>query len=104
MLSIPPDLDRALAMTVLTHLRIAGAGPNVAPSAELRTIVASVVEALRTQGARASDIALAFEDAFAALAAGHGDPRQRRRVRQLEREAWQAAATRLGYGGPVSGG
>ena len=98
MLLIPPELDRALARSVVTHARSGGphAGPD--PTVELQAVVVCIVDVLRSQGARASDVALAFDDAFAALMAGQQQAEQRRTVRVLEERARRAVAVRLGYG------
>ena len=101
-LAIPPALDRALTRAVLDEARAAG-GPEHDPEHDaapetLATIVGSVVDALRTQGARASEALRAVEDAFAALLAGQTDAAGRGRVRALDGQARQVAAVRLGYG------
>ena len=105
MLSIPPDLDRALAMTVLSHARSGAAerpAAAAAPPPELARVITSVVDALREQGARSSDVTLALEDAFAALLAGHDEPGPRRRLRELQGQARQLVMSTLGYGGAAA--
>jgi hypothetical protein len=97
-LGIPPALDRALAHAVLTDLRGSRAGDDDAPPAALASTVTSVVDALRAQGARASEVLLAIEDAFAALLAGQRDAAGRGRVLALDGHARQVVASRLGYG------
>jgi hypothetical protein len=98
-LSIPPALDRALARTVLDDLRaVRTASPGDAPSPALAATVEGVVDALRAQGARASEVMLAVEDAFAALLAGQRDAVVRGRVQALDDQARQLVAGRLGYG------
>lgn len=108
LLSIPAALDRALARTVLDEVRATGVGATgggaAGPAADgdppppLASAVTGVVDALSAQGARASEVMLALEDAFAALLAGHDDPAARARVRTLDRQARELVAARLGYG------
>ena len=109
-LAIPPALDRALTHAVLDEVRAAGTtgpaqhDPEHDPAPEtLVAIVGSVVDDLRTQGARASEALRAVEDAFAALQAGQPDDAGRGRVRALDGHARQVAAARLGYGCPGGG-
>jgi hypothetical protein len=110
-LAIPPALDRALTHAVLDEARAAGATgraaehdpEHVAAPETLVAIVGSVVDDLRTQGARASEALRAVEDAFAALHAGQPDDAGRGRVRALDGHARQVAAARLGYGCPGGG-
>lgn len=97
-LGIPPALDRALAHTVLADVRGAPRPESDGPSAALSASVGSVVDALRAQGARASEVLLAVEDAFAALLAGQHDAAGRGRVVALDGHARQVVAARLGYG------
>jgi hypothetical protein len=113
-LAIPPALDRALTHAVLDEARAAGTTGaaehdpahdpehDAAPET-LVAIVGSVVDDLRTQGARASEALRAVEDAFAALHAGQPDDAGRGRVRALDGHARQVAAARLGYGCPGGG-
>ena len=81
-LSIPPDLDRALAMTVLdsTRARVDGASPGEGATAilpQLDSVLERVVRALVTAGATRDEVLDALQDAFAALlAAREGDPRR----------------------------
>lgn len=104
MLGIPPDLDRALAHTVLDDARAQPARAAAADPegdglpAALAAALAGVVDALAAQGARASEVLLAVEDAFAALMAGQAHPAGRARVRALDGRARQLVAARLGYG------
>jgi len=98
LLSIPPDLDRALARTVLADVQGARAGADDAgPSDALTAVVTRVVDALGAQGARASEVLLAIEDAFAALLAGQRYPAQRERLHALDVHARELVAARLGY-------
>jgi hypothetical protein len=97
-LGIPPALDRALADTVLADARGAPRPESDGPSAALSATVSNVVDALRGQGARASEVLLAVEDAFAALVAGQRDAAARGRVLALDGHARQVVASRLGYG------
>jgi hypothetical protein len=99
LLGIPPALDRALAHTVLSDVRGSRADDADGPPAALAATVAGVVDALRAQGARASEVLLAVEDAFAALLAGQRDAAGRGRVLALDGHARQLVASRLGYGG-----
>lgn len=110
-LAIPPALDRALAHAVLDEARAARTAGGAAGDAAERdaaheaaperlvAVVGSVVDALRTQGARASEALRAVEDAFAALHAGQPDAVGRGRVLALDGHARQVVAARLGYGG-----
>ena len=103
LVSIPPELDRALARTVLDEVRGArrvgqGLAPTDDPPPALAESVAGVVDALRAQGARASEVLLAVEDAFAALLAGQRGAAERRHVAALDGQARQVVAARLGYG------
>ena len=120
LVGIPPELDRALARAVLDDVRYppptaglapdgaGGDGPAADPlgldaplpdaPAALTQLVTRVVDALDAQGARASEVLLAIEDAFAALLAGQGDPARRARVRALDAHARSLVAARLGYG------
>ena len=95
-LSIPPDLDRALAMTVLETMRPRpdGAdGPPVIPS-RLDELLGDVVRALPAAGASPEEVLDAVQDAFAALlAARQGDP-GRETVRTLDAHA-RATTRRL---------
>lgn len=81
-LSIPPDLDRALAMTVLetTRARVDGASPDDGVAAilpKLDSVLERVVRALVSAGATRQEVLDALQDAFAALlAAREGDPRR----------------------------
>jgi hypothetical protein len=81
-LSIPPDLDRALAMTVLetTRLRADGSTPGDGIAAilpQLDSVLERVVRALVSAGATRDEVLDALQDAFAALlAAREGDPRR----------------------------
>jgi hypothetical protein len=97
-LGIPPALDRALAHTVLADARAPHTGDPDAPSAALAETLKNVVDALRAQGARASEVMLAIEDAFAALVAGQRDPAGRVRMLALDGHARQVVTARLGYG------
>jgi hypothetical protein len=100
-LSIPPALDRALARNVLEDLRStrqATPEDDAALSPALAATLTSVVDALRAQGALASEVMLAVEDAFAALLAGQRDATGRGRVQTLDGHARQLVAGRLGYG------
>lgn len=106
LLGIPPALDRALALTVLDDARARPARAATADvdldldavPAPLAAALACVVDALAAQGARASEVLLAVEDAFAALVAGQAHPAGRARVRALDGQARQFVAARLGYG------
>jgi hypothetical protein len=95
---IPPALDRALAHTILAEVRGVEPVDGDTPPAALAATLTSVVDALRSQGARASEVLLAVEDAFAALLAGQRDANGRGRVRALDGHARQVVAARLGYG------
>ena len=80
-LSIPPDLDRALAMTVLETPRARdGAPPGDGLTAilpKLDSVLERIVRALLTAGATRDEVLDALQDAFAALlAAREGDPRR----------------------------
>ena len=100
-LSIPPALDRALARTVLDELRSARqttVDDDAPLSPTLAATLTSVVDALRAQGALASEVMLAVEDAFAALLAGQRDAPGRERVQALDAQARQLVSGRLGYG------
>ena len=98
-LSIPPDLDRALAMTVLEIVRPPYGG---APSGEVAAVLSArldllleqVVRALVRAGATHDEVLDALQDAFAALlAARQGDPRRDTMI-ALDAHA-QATARRL---------
>jgi hypothetical protein len=99
-LSIPPDLDRALAMTVLETTRVRGEGTTPSGAAvaailpQLDSVLERVVRALVTAGATRDEVLDALQDAFAALlAAREGDPR-REALLELDEHA-RATARRL---------
>lgn len=98
-LSIPPDLDRALAMTVLdsTRAREDGASSGDGAAAilpQLDSVLERIVRALVSAGATRDEVLDALQDAFAALlAAREGDPRRETLLR-LDEHA-RATARRL---------
>ena len=97
-LSIPPDLDRALAMTVLETTRARDGGPSgdglAAILPQLDSVLERVVRALVSAGATRDEVLDALQDAFAALlAAREGDPR-REMLLQLDEHA-RTTARRL---------
>jgi hypothetical protein len=103
-ISIPPALDRALALAVLAAAddpdaatgHHAGAMPPAVADA-----VARVADALAAQGAAASAVRVALEDAFAALMAGQRTRAARARVQALAAGARRIAAARPdAAGGP----
>jgi hypothetical protein len=99
-LSIPPDLDRALAMTVLETVRApasaaaAGGGREGAPPSRLDSILEQVVRALVTAGATSDEVLDALHDAFAALLAARPGDHARDIMLALDAHA-QATARRL---------
>lgn len=104
-LSIPPDLDRALAMTVLDAVRasgtVAAAGGGLVVPPRLDEVLGQVVRELVGQGASRDDVLDALQDAFAALlAARQGDP-GRGTVAALEAHARDTAARLLRVRTPV---
>jgi hypothetical protein len=102
-LSIPADLDRALAVTVLDWLRSPHTSVEAAPATTLDPLLARIVETLRGRGARSDDVTDALEDAFAALLAGQDDPEHRERVRLLEAHARHSVAALLHPAPSISG-
>ena len=99
MVSIPPDLDRELALTILADLRGRrdDADPQESPPSALDSVVARIVDALRAQGALPADGVLALDDAFAALLAGSARPVERSRTRVHDAHARDLVFARLGY-------
>lgn len=93
LLEIPADLDRTLALGVLSAL----AAPEPDPSAAraLDGTLERIVAVLRGRGARAADVLDALEDAFAALLAAHESPSKRDAVQQLHEHARSVVRDRL---------
>ena len=95
--SIPTDLDRALALAVLDELRrLPFAAPADATPTAVDLAVGRIVNDLRAQGALTREVLLALDDAFAALLAGRDSPSHRDRVRALGDQARALATARLG--------
>lgn len=93
-LSIPPELDRALALAVLDYLRqptsadaSAGGSDDRALPAQLDDVLRRTVDELRARGAGRAEVTDALEDAFAALLAGQDLPEHRERVRRVDAHA-----------------
>jgi len=97
-LSIPPELDRALAMTVLETVRTPAAdspsGGAIVVSSRLDSLLEQVVQALVAAGATRDEVLDALRDAFAALLAARSGDRGRETMLALDAHA-QATARRL---------